>query len=150
MRLEATARVMHKLTLGVPGLLQTEEFAREVLSGAQATPGNSEIVEEQVAARMGRQLLLRRTPAPNVRFIVDEYAFRRPAGTAKNWDDQLLRIEAAAWRKSSYSDGGDNNCVEVAAGFPGIVPVRDSKTPQGPVLVFSADPWALFVRSVSP
>ncbi|WP_346283450.1 DUF397 domain-containing protein [Streptomyces sp. T21Q-yed] len=24
-------------------------------------------------------------------------------------------LSAAAWRKSSYSDGGDNNCVEVAA-----------------------------------
>lgn len=96
MRLEATARVMHLFTPGVPGLVQTEEFARQVLSGAQATPGNGEEVEEQVAARMGRQLLLRRDPAPNVRFIIDEYAFRRPAATAKTWDDQLLRIEAVA------------------------------------------------------
>ncbi|MFD0310087.1 helix-turn-helix domain-containing protein [Streptomyces sp. NPDC127119] len=98
MKLEATARVMHKLTLGVPGLLQTEEFAREVLSGVQATPGNSEDVEEQVAARTGRQLLLSRTPAPNVRFIMDEYAFRRPAATANTWFDQLLRLEAVALR----------------------------------------------------
>ncbi|WP_308436753.1 Scr1 family TA system antitoxin-like transcriptional regulator [Streptomyces poonensis] len=40
MRLEATARVMHKFTLGVPGLLQTEDFAREVLSGGQTTGDN--------------------------------------------------------------------------------------------------------------
>lgn len=33
------------------------------------------------------------------------------------------------WHKSSYSDGGDNNCVEVADGCPGLVPVRDSKVP---------------------
>ncbi|MEU5345047.1 DUF5753 domain-containing protein [Streptomyces sp. NPDC020766] len=45
---------------------------------------------------MGRQLLLRRTPAPNVRFTVDEYAFRRPAATAQTWQEQLLRIEAVA------------------------------------------------------
>lgn len=96
MKLEATARVVHLFTPGVPGLVQTEEFAREVLSGAQATAGNTEEVEEQVAARMGRQLLLRRDPACNIRFIIDEYAFCRPAATAKTWDDQLLHIEAVA------------------------------------------------------
>ncbi|MEU2738951.1 helix-turn-helix transcriptional regulator [Streptomyces sp. NPDC007095] len=99
MRLEAAALTMDKFTLGVPGLLQTEEFAREVLSGPQATAESDEAVEEQVAARLGRQLLLRRDPAPHVRFIIDEYAFRRPSATAKTWDDQLLHIEAVAmWR----------------------------------------------------
>ncbi|MCX4591006.1 DUF397 domain-containing protein [Streptomyces sp. NBC_01549] len=53
-----------------------------------------------------------------------------------------------AWRKSSYSDGGDNNCVEVADGYPGLVPVRDSKAPQGPALVLSAGAWAPFVGAV--
>ncbi|MET9559143.1 MULTISPECIES: helix-turn-helix domain-containing protein [Streptomyces] len=96
MKLEATARVMHLFTPSVPGLLQTEEFARGVLSGAKATVGNTEEVEEQVAARMGRQLLMCRDSELNVRFIIDEYAFRRPAATAKTWDDQLLRIEAVA------------------------------------------------------
>ncbi|MGA5503277.1 DUF397 domain-containing protein [Streptomyces umbrinus] len=58
-------------------------------------------------------------------------------------------LSTAAWRKSSYSDGGANNCVEVADGYPGLVPVRDSKTPQGPALVFGAEPWALFLGNVS-
>ncbi|MEU9370341.1 helix-turn-helix transcriptional regulator [Streptomyces avermitilis] len=101
MRLEATARTMEVFTLGVPGLLQTEEFAREVLSGLQATAEPDEGVEEQVAARLGRQLLLRRDPAPYVRFIIDEYAFRRPSVIAKTWDDQLLHIEAVALRPSA-------------------------------------------------
>ncbi|MFF3375501.1 helix-turn-helix domain-containing protein [Streptomyces sp. NPDC002680] len=96
MGLEATARIMRKFTPGVPGLLQTEDFAREVLSGPQTTPGGEELVEEQVAARIGRQYLLRRKPEPNVRIIMDEYAFRRPAALAKTWTDQLLHIEAAA------------------------------------------------------
>jgi hypothetical protein len=34
--------------------------------------------------------------------------------------------------------------VEVADGFPGIVPVRDSKAPHGPVLAFPAGAWAAF------
>ncbi|MGW1465621.1 DUF397 domain-containing protein [Streptomyces sp. NPDC002308] len=49
------------------------------------------------------------------------------------------------WRKSSYSDGGDNNCLEVADDFPGLVPVRDSKNPTGPALLVTATAWAEFV-----
>ncbi|MFF2211995.1 DUF397 domain-containing protein [Streptomyces antibioticus] len=33
-------------------------------------------------------------------------------------------------------------------GYPGGVPVRDSKSVQGPALVFSSDGWALFVAAV--
>ncbi|MGW3940102.1 DUF397 domain-containing protein [Streptomyces phaeochromogenes] len=57
-------------------------------------------------------------------------------------------LSTAAWRKSSYSDGGDNNCVEVADGYPGIVPVRDSKTPAARPLVFSALSWSAFMDGV--
>ncbi|MEU3887661.1 DUF397 domain-containing protein [Streptomyces sp. NPDC029041] len=58
-------------------------------------------------------------------------------------------LTAAVWRKSSYSDGGDNNCVEVADNCPGTIPVRDSKQPQGPILVFGASPWASFLDYVT-
>ncbi|MFB8778010.1 DUF397 domain-containing protein [Streptomyces broussonetiae] len=57
-------------------------------------------------------------------------------------------LSTAAWRKSSYSDGGDNNCLEVADLHPGIVPVRDSKAPETGVLVFGADCWRAFVEAV--
>ncbi|MFE9773837.1 helix-turn-helix domain-containing protein [Streptomyces sp. NPDC005931] len=96
MRLEATARILWVYTPDVPGLLQTEEFAREVLSGPRATGHNKEAVDEQVAARLGRQLLLSRAPVPSVRFLVDESAFRRPSASAETWEGQLLHIEAVA------------------------------------------------------
>ncbi|MEU5297166.1 MULTISPECIES: DUF397 domain-containing protein [Streptomyces] len=57
-------------------------------------------------------------------------------------------LATAVWRKSSYSDGGDTNCVEVADGYPGIVPVRDSKTPAARPLVFSALSWSAFMEGV--
>ncbi|HLL33082.1 MAG TPA: DUF397 domain-containing protein [Streptomyces sp.] len=52
------------------------------------------------------------------------------------------------WRKPSYSDGGDDNCVEVAGNRPGMVPVRDSKQADGPVLVFGAGSWTSFLAGV--
>jgi transcriptional regulator with XRE-family HTH domain len=99
MELEATARVMWMFQLRVPGLLQTEDYARTVLSGlsgAQTTAGNGDEVEEQVAARMGRQELLYRDSAPNVRVILDEGALRRSVPDAKVWADQLSRLVDAA------------------------------------------------------
>ncbi|MCQ0022776.1 DUF397 domain-containing protein [Streptomyces somaliensis DSM 40738] len=55
---------------------------------------------------------------------------------------------AVVWRKSSYSEGGDGNCVEVAGGSPSVVPVRDSKVPHGPALVFPAPAWAAFLAGL--
>ncbi|MEV2193913.1 DUF397 domain-containing protein [Streptomyces phaeochromogenes] len=57
-------------------------------------------------------------------------------------------LSTAAWRKSSYSEGGDNDCVEVADGYPGMVPVRDSKTQAARPLVFSAASWSAFTEGV--
>ncbi|MGW3183673.1 DUF397 domain-containing protein [Kitasatospora sp. NPDC001119] len=57
-------------------------------------------------------------------------------------------LAAADWRKSSYSGNNGGNCIEVAPGFPGLVPVRDSKDPEGPALVFPASAWEAFVAAV--
>ncbi|GAA1160773.1 DUF397 domain-containing protein [Streptomyces hebeiensis] len=54
------------------------------------------------------------------------------------------------WAKSSYSNNG-GTCVEWAPEYAcatGIVPVRDSKNPGGPVLDFPADAFASFVAGV--
>ncbi|MFM9456900.1 DUF397 domain-containing protein [Streptomyces europaeiscabiei] len=57
-------------------------------------------------------------------------------------------LEVARWRKSSYSGGDGGNCLEVAVGHPTHIPVRDSKTPLGPKLVFRAEAWAAFVEDL--
>ncbi|MEU3222130.1 DUF397 domain-containing protein [Streptomyces sp. NPDC006976] len=54
----------------------------------------------------------------------------------------------ASWRKSSYSNTSGGNCLEVADGHPGLVPVRDSKRPDGPALILGAAAWAPFIESV--
>ncbi|MFD8328852.1 DUF397 domain-containing protein [Streptomyces lydicus] len=57
-------------------------------------------------------------------------------------------MSTAVWRKSSYTNGDGGNCVEVVDGLPGVVPVRDSKDPHGPALVFPAAAWSSFVTTV--
>jgi hypothetical protein len=59
----------------------------------------------------------------------------------------MIDLTGATWRKSTYSGSQGGECVEVAEGFP-VVPVRDSKDPQGPALLFSADAWSAFVADV--
>ncbi|WUQ83841.1 DUF397 domain-containing protein [Kitasatospora purpeofusca] len=56
----------------------------------------------------------------------------------------------AVWRKSSYSGDDGGECVEVALASPspGVVPVRDSKDPSGPVLLFPSAAWQSFVSSL--
>jgi hypothetical protein len=54
-------------------------------------------------------------------------------------------LSTARWKKSSYSNGDGGDCVEVAAGLPCIVPVRDSKQAEGAVLLFGAAAWAGFL-----
>jgi hypothetical protein len=52
------------------------------------------------------------------------------------------------WRKPSRSGASGDNCVEVATNVPGVVAVRDSKDPDGPVLTFSAAEWRAFVAGL--
>ncbi|PYC87896.1 DUF397 domain-containing protein [Streptomyces tateyamensis] len=56
-------------------------------------------------------------------------------------------LSGASWFKSSYSNNG-GTCIEVAPDFPGVTPVRDSKDPEGPALVFTATAFAAFVSGV--
>ncbi|MFG2596163.1 DUF397 domain-containing protein [Streptomyces sp. NPDC048462] len=59
-----------------------------------------------------------------------------------------IDLSAAAWRKSSHSNQDGGACVEVSDDFASVVPVRDSKNPLGPALVFQAGGWSSFVEAV--
>ncbi|WP_327689098.1 DUF397 domain-containing protein [Streptomyces tubercidicus] len=59
-------------------------------------------------------------------------------------------LSRAEWVKSSYSEGNGGNCLEWAPAFAasGVVPVRDSKAPQGPALAFEPAAWSAFIAGV--
>ncbi|MET8217093.1 DUF397 domain-containing protein [Streptomyces hirsutus] len=57
-------------------------------------------------------------------------------------------LTTVVWRKSSYSNGEGGACVEVATGCLGMVPIRDSKIPAGPVVLVSNDGWSAFLNVV--
>jgi hypothetical protein len=59
-------------------------------------------------------------------------------------------MTSAAWRKSRRSGNGgqQNGCVEVARNLPGIVAVRDSKDPDGPLLTVAPAEWRDFLAVV--
>ncbi|OLZ70982.1 DUF397 domain-containing protein [Streptomyces sp. IMTB 2501] len=61
-----------------------------------------------------------------------------------------IDLGSVTWRKSSYSNQEGGDCLEVANTFPALIPVRDSKNPDGPVLLFPAPAWACFVGGLRP
>ncbi|MDW5323805.1 DUF397 domain-containing protein [Plantactinospora sp. KLBMP9567] len=54
-------------------------------------------------------------------------------------------LTGARWRKSTRSGSNGGDCVEVADNLPGVVAVRDSKDPAGPVLTFGRERWRRFL-----
>lgn len=50
------------------------------------------------------------------------------------------------WRKSSRSNNG--TCVEVATNVSGVVAVRDSKDPNGPILTVDSADWRRFLAGL--
>jgi hypothetical protein len=75
----------------VPGLLQTEDYARAVVM--QGAPGLSpEEIDSRVAVRMGRQKLFSRENPARLWAIVDEAALRRPIGSRDVLAGQINRL----------------------------------------------------------
>ncbi|GAA4819676.1 helix-turn-helix transcriptional regulator [Streptomyces ziwulingensis] len=75
----------------IHGLLQTPEHARALFEAAQPLY-SSDDVERMVAARMARQTVFTRDPAPSVHYVLEEAPLRRPIGGRMVWRPQLERL----------------------------------------------------------
>ncbi|AZS87619.1 helix-turn-helix domain-containing protein [Streptomyces griseoviridis] len=91
-RLEAEAVVLHVYaTQAVPGLLQAEDYARAVF--AMWRPQlDAEVIEQRLVARLARQEIFDRRPAPHLSFVIEEAVLRRPLGGMAVWRGQLEQI----------------------------------------------------------
>nr|WP_242883547.1 helix-turn-helix transcriptional regulator [Actinomadura litoris] len=72
----------------MPGLLQRECYARSIMDAGQGP----EELDGLVAARMGRQTILKRGKPPRMWFVIDESALQRPAGGRLAFREQLTYL----------------------------------------------------------
>jgi transcriptional regulator with XRE-family HTH domain len=80
----------------IPGLLQTREYAREVVTSQNRNASPAE-VDQRVELRMARQQqVLHRDPPPTLWAVVDEAALRRPIGGIPVLRKQLAALVEAA------------------------------------------------------
>ena len=84
----------------VPGLLQTEDYARAVIPGGQVRP-DPDTVERRVAARIARQELLTRPGPPEIWAILDEAVILRPVGGPAVMRAQLRRLTEVSTRPNA-------------------------------------------------
>ncbi|MGW5098362.1 helix-turn-helix domain-containing protein [Streptomyces nodosus] len=99
-RLEAEAVELHVYdTHLINGLLQTQEYARAVFQ-MRRPPLGEETIEQRVAARMLRQEILSRWPAPLMSFVIEEAVLRRPIGGTEVCRGQLEQILATGRNRS--------------------------------------------------
>lgn len=99
-RLETQAVELHVYaTQAAPGLLQTEEYARAVCVMWRPLL-DEEIIEQRVTARLARQDIFARRPAPDLSFVVDEAVLHRPLGGDPVWRGQLEQFLLAGERRN--------------------------------------------------
>ena len=96
LRLEQVAKVIRTYQLQfVPGLLQSEEYARAVIGHGHSR--STDELDRRVQLRMERQQMLHQPEAPHLWAVIDEAALTRPFGPTRVMRDQLrYLLEASA------------------------------------------------------
>jgi transcriptional regulator with XRE-family HTH domain len=95
-QLEEQATRIHKWELRyVPGLLQTADYARAVMKAGRPREA-SDIIEEDVRARIDRQEILTRTNPPLAWFVIDESVLYRAYGGPNVMHHQIKRLSEFA------------------------------------------------------
>jgi hypothetical protein len=113
---EAATRIQTWEPLYVPGLLQTEEYARGIASHGQPDSAD-DAVDRRVALRMRRQKLLARPDAPRFWGVIDESVLHRPVGGRKALRAQVehllevtalpnVSVQVLPWHNSGYAAEG--------------------------------------------
>ena len=121
-------------SLFVPGLLQTEAYARRVIKGVLPTANDQE-VERRVEARIQRQDSIKKENPVRLWAILDEAVIRRRVGGVSVMGNQLKAlVEASQWPHVTLQvipfERGEH------AGMPGSFVVMDFPDAADPALVY--------------
>ncbi|MEU4684043.1 helix-turn-helix domain-containing protein [Streptomyces xinghaiensis] len=127
-RLEAGATALYVYAVyAVPGLLQTEDYARAGFR-LQRPLVDEDIIEQRLSARMARQGIYDRRPAPLLSFVIEEAALRRPIGghttLRRQWErmlhlGQLRNVEIQVMpteREDHAALGGPFTLIDASTG----------------------------------
>ncbi|GAB3960423.1 helix-turn-helix transcriptional regulator [Actinoallomurus acanthiterrae] len=99
---DAASAIRSWQPLLIPGLLQTEDYARAVIQPGHPHLGPNDI-EKRVKARIARQTLLSRPDAPEFHAIVGEPALRYEVGGAAVMQEQLRKMDAIARKRPNVT-----------------------------------------------
>lgn len=114
---EGVASTIHQYEpVFVPGLFQTEEYARMVIKALAGPDISAAILERQVDARMARQAILDRSTPPGIFAVIDEAVLRRCIGGARE-DASTMRRQMERLVELNSRPGIDIRVVPFAAGF---------------------------------
>jgi len=113
---EAASRIQTWEPMFVPGLLQTEDYARAIASYGRPEAVDDE-TERRVALRMRRQKVLARPDAPRLWAVIDESVLHRPIGSRRGLRAQLeyllevtelpnVSVQVLPWHLSGYAAQG--------------------------------------------
>jgi len=121
-------------SLFVPGLLQTEDYARSVIRGVLPAATDEE-VEDRVRARMGRQNVLSKSGPLKLWAVLDEAALRRTVGSA-----QIMRAQLDHLVKAAKAPNVTFQVIRFSAGahtgMPGQFIMLDFKDPMDTDLIY--------------
>ncbi|GGS04559.1 transcriptional regulator [Streptomyces aureoverticillatus] len=108
----------------ISGLLQTEAYARAIFS-SHCPPWEDDEIEARVAARLERQHVLRRKPAPVVGFVLEESTLTRPLGGREALKAQLENLLDVGRRRNVEIQVMPHN-QKVHAGLDGPMILLDT------------------------
>jgi hypothetical protein len=83
----------------IPGMLQTEAYARAIFS-CHCPPLEDDEIENGVTARLERQSVLQRKPTPLVSFVLEEHTLTRPLGGPVALKEQLSHVLEVGQRRN--------------------------------------------------
>lgn len=137
--------------LAIPGLLQTEDYARALFRACKPTDSDDEI-GEQVDARLERQRILERPKPPMLWVVVDEGVLRRPVGGAVVFGEQLGHLAKAGkqpgvvFQVMPFSAGAHAGLLGefILLGFPGGRDVAYTESVESARLIDQPDEVAAF------